>query len=894
MDDGSTQTGSGANGSFTPTTNGTYIITLNATCNGVVCKPCTFTLFVKNCPKCDCGKWTDSEVKIEKDGAIISRVKCEGPETALPKGTYNILFQDYLCDPNNSTCLVSYSWSVQGPVTGYGNGQAVNFNFSQAGTYLVTVTPTCGEKQCLPCRIIIKIDDPLCDCGGWGALNVHNTTGSVKYECGSKMLILWKCNQPFSFTSSFQCNPNTEKCKAIVAWEVKMADGSTQTGSGTSGSFVPTTNGLYSLILTATCNGIKCKPCVYTISVRDCPECDCGKWINSSVNIRTEGKTISRVKCGETAVISKGNYSFIFPGFVCNPNDDSCTLSYSWSVQGPLTGNGTGQIFSFNFSQSGTYTVMLIPLCGGKKCQPCKIEIKIEDPLPCSLSFSGKLKDKYCSGEPVTINWTGTSSPTTVNLVLVDFTNWTVYQSVASGIPNSGSYSWTLPLSLPCNPERKWCFYITDPASAPQCWNYSQEFTIGCCPVSSCNCGTWSPLASNGANYDCGSRINWNCKQPFSFTATYHCTPNDESCQAKTTWVVKRGGRLIKTGTGTNRLRDEFSLTEDGSYTLTLNASCNGIECKPCTYTIDVKDCNDKPCTCKENHREINQKITYKDGNSGHSQTVSCSGVLDTKVLAGSVIEYEIPSYGCGSGLCNVNYEWQIISVIKDEVVSFGAASSLTNFTAPGVVGDYQVVVTAVCGTKPCGSCGFYFSTFKCIHIGDNYGGGVVFYVDNTCYHGLVAAPADQGAGLPSVSEYGTVSVADPITNVALGMGNSNTQMIKGLNNNLYFNSWFGSLYWLGGSNVENTNNASQYCLDLSLNGYDDWFLPSKNELNLLYLQRNLVGGFGNGEYWSSSLYWLTESDNPYRFAWFQKFDNGNQGYVDFHLIKKVRAIRGF
>ena len=125
-------------------------------------------------------------------------------------------------------------------------------------------------------------------------------------------------------------------------------------------------------------------------------------------------------------------------------------------------------------------------------------------------------------------------------------------------------------------------------------------------------------------------------------------------------------------------------------------------------------------------------------------------------------------------------------------------------------------------------------------------------------------------------------------------MGNSNTQMIKGLNNNLYFNSWFGSLYWLGGSNVENTNNASQYCLDLSLNGYDDWFLPSKNELNLLYLQRNLVGGFGNGEYWSSSLYWLTESDNPYRFAWFQKFDNGNQGYVDFHLIKKVRAIRGF
>ena len=34
---------------------------------------------------------------------------------------------------------------------------------------------------------------------------------------------------------------------------------------------------------------------------------------------------------------------------------------------------------------------------------------------------------------------------------------------------------------------------------------------------------------------------------------------------------------------------------------------------------------------------------------------------------------------------------------------------------------------------------------------------------------------------------------------------------------------------------------------------YGDWYLPSKHELNLLYLQKNVVGGFASDGYWSSS-----------------------------------------
>jgi hypothetical protein len=48
---------------------------------------------------------------------------------------------------------------------------------------------------------------------------------------------------------------------------------------------------------------------------------------------------------------------------------------------------------------------------------------------------------------------------------------------------------------------------------------------------------------------------------------------------------------------------------------------------------------------------------------------------------------------------------------------------------------------------------------------------------------------------------------------------------------------------------------AAQFCGDLEYNGYDDWFLPSRDELDLMYRNLKLQGlaNFDNGWYWSSS-----------------------------------------
>ena len=152
-------------------------------------------------------------------------------------------------------------------------------------------------------------------------------------------------------------------------------------------------------------------------------------------------------------------------------------------------------------------------------------------------------------------------------------------------------------------------------------------------------------------------------------------------------------------------------------------------------------------------------------------------------------------------------------------------------------------------------------------HIGDNGpAGGKVFYVtDATGLHGLEAAPVDQS----SVAAWGcygaTIAGAD---GTAVGTGAANTADIV--------------------AGCAEANTAAKIADAYALNGYTDWYLPSKDELNLLYQQKTVVGGFATLYYWSSS-----ESNSI--LAWGQGFTNGTQGsYSKSYTSLPVRAVRAF
>ena len=65
------------------------------------------------------------------------------------------------------------------------------------------------------------------------------------------------------------------------------------------------------------------------------------------------------------------------------------------------------------------------------------------------------------------------------------------------------------------------------------------------------------------------------------------------------------------------------------------------------------------------------------------------------------------------------------------------------------------------------------------------------------------------------------------------------------------------------------------------------WRLPTKDELNLLYINKDKIGGFANDYYWSSAGY--NNGD-----AWLQDFNNGGQFYSNKYSRYYVRAVRAF
>jgi hypothetical protein len=148
--------------------------------------------------------------------------------------------------------------------------------------------------------------------------------------------------------------------------------------------------------------------------------------------------------------------------------------------------------------------------------------------------------------------------------------------------------------------------------------------------------------------------------------------------------------------------------------------------------------------------------------------------------------------------------------------------------------------------------------------------GGIVFYDKGQYTDGwryMEAAPVDLGS-----SGWGGFSgkiIAGIETGI--GSGKRNTELIiEALNRK------------------SESGKAAQLCKAYILNGFSDWFLPSKDELNLIYtnLKQNSLGGFAREWYWSSS-----QGDYS---AWGQRFNDGYQDTNATNRPNSVRAVRAF
>jgi hypothetical protein len=165
-------------------------------------------------------------------------------------------------------------------------------------------------------------------------------------------------------------------------------------------------------------------------------------------------------------------------------------------------------------------------------------------------------------------------------------------------------------------------------------------------------------------------------------------------------------------------------------------------------------------------------------------------------------------------------------------------------------------------------------------------GGGIIFYVDLTRAVGsqyFEAACAGWSDGTcggsdltdPEIVWCGYVTPISGADGRDIGTGEQNTTDI------------------VAGCTTAVT--AAKVAKALVLGGKSDWFLPSKDELNEMYIQRTAIGGFSPFNYWSSSAEFYRDT-RYISSALYQGFDDlyGTQGSLGKNSSLRVRCVRYF
>lgn len=251
--------------------------------------------------------------------------------------------------------------------------------------------------------------------------------------------------------------------------------------------------------------------------------------------------------------------------------------------------------------------------------------------------------------------------------------------------------------------------------------------------------------------------------------------------------------------------------------------------------------------------------------------TNSLSSITQTTANGGGNISTDGGAIITSRGVCwsNTNSSPTILNSNTINGSGIGAFTSSLSSLTPGTTYYVRAYATNSVGTAY-GTVAT-FTTLPNLSVGQSYQGGIISYIfvsGDSGYvsgeiHGLIATTSNQSTG----AQWGCSGTTIPGTSTSLGTGLANTTAII--------------------NGCTTTGIAARICNDLVSGGYSDWFLPSYYDLEKLYLNRLVIGGFSSSSYWSSS-------QSTSTVAYGINFINGSTANNSKTNLLYIRAIRKF
>ena len=365
------------------------------------------------------------------------------------------------------------------------------------------------------------------------------------------------------------------------------------------------------------------------------------------------------------------------------------------------------------------------------------------------------------------------------------------------------------------------------------------------------------------------------------------------------TWKVRAGDNSGNWGAWSNTWNLTVKPTTAVTYTITASAGSNG-SISP-SGGVTVNQGSDKTFTITPDTGYSIDDVLVDGSSVGAVSSYTFTNITQNHTISATFIADVnnapvITSTPVTSATKNQAYSYDVNATDSDgdtlvysltttpSGMSINSSTGLITWT-PTATGNYNVTVEV--------SDGALFDTQSFIITvadsgaypigGTGPAGGLIFYDKGSYSNGwryLEAAPASTEW---TDKEWGSFGILIGGTETGIGTGQSNTTIIvTWLNNNS--DDTLGDVTY-------KTDRAAYLCDALTVGGYSDWFLPSKDELNLMY--GNLhdiftpVGGFTDDVYWSSS---EVTSGSAWIHCFYTQVVRGHYKCFTF----RVRAARAF